>query len=157
MSSWLVVPLVLLAAWLWITGRTLARTRRRLDEAESRLARRFYRLQGRLTEMDATVRELDFERRRRRGEIRFEPETKLRDALAVHPKVREILAAFGLTGEGCSGGGLDESASLAEACRDNGLDAGDVLAALARFVEAPDTPVRAQPSAAKLHRIGKSI
>ena len=60
-----------LVVWLWLVSRSLHKIHRQLDDAESRLARRFYTLQGRLTEMDSIVRELDFERRRAAGEIRF--------------------------------------------------------------------------------------
>jgi hypothetical protein len=137
------------SAVLWSIGRI----RGDLAQAESRLARRFYKLQGQVTDLEATVRELDFEHKRRRGEIRFTAETTLGQALSVHPRVGEILAAFGLTGSGCSGGGLNEAATLARACSDSHVDLRAVLQALAAFVENPDSPVSARPETAKLYRI----
>lgn len=154
MTLWLAAPLVLLIAWLWLTARAIARVRRDLGEAESRLARRFYKLHGRLTEIDTVVRELDFERRRRRGEIRFTAETRVGEALAVHPKVGEILAAYGLAGSGCSGGGGPaEDATLAEVCRNSNLDLRAVLGTMERFLADPDAPIQAQAATAKLHSI----
>lgn len=156
MSPWLAIPFAILLIWLWITARALARIRAQIDEAESRLARRFYGLQGRVTEMDATLRNLEFEHKRSRGEIRFRPETPLSDALSVHPRIREILAAFRLAGSGCPGGGVDESRTLAQACRESNLDLRPVLEALDRFVKDPDAPIEARASAAKLYSIGES-
>lgn len=145
----LVVAVVVLALMI----RRLARLSREIREAEARLARRFYLLQGRVTELDASVRELDFERRRLRGEIRFEPATRLEEAFAVHPRVREILGAFGITGSGCSGGALDESRSIAEACAAASIDPRDVLDALSRFLADPSGRVDAAASSARIYKI----
>lgn len=154
MVLFFVIPLALMIAWLWLTTRAVAKARREVEEAESRLARRFYKLHGRVTEIDSVVRELDFERRRRRGEIRFAAETTVGEALGVHPRIGEIFAAYGLTGSGCSGGGGPaESATLAEVCRGASLDLRAVLATMDRFLEDPDAPIQAQAATAKLHRI----
>jgi hypothetical protein len=153
-SLLLIAPLVLLVAWLWLTTRAVARVRREVGEAESRLARRFYKLHGRVAEIDGLVRELEFERKRRRGEIRFAPETRVAEALAVHPKVGEILAAYGLAGSGCSGGGgPPEDATLAEVCSGARLDLRAVLATMDRFLDNPDAPIQAEPATARLHSI----
>ena len=133
--------------------RRMTRLSGEIREAESRLARRFYLLQGRVTELDATVRELEFERRRLRGEIRFEPGTRLSDAFAVHPRVREILGAFGIRGSGCSGGSLDESRTIAEACGAASLDTRAVLDALGRFLADPSGRVDASAASARIYRI----
>ncbi len=156
--KWLIaIPVLILAATLWLLARAVSRLRRQLGEAESRLARRFYTLQGRVTEIDVTVRELDFEQRRRRGEIRFDASMKVDEAVAIHPKVREIFAAFGITGGGCAGGGVDETQTIAAASRQAALDPADVLEALARFVENPSAPIEARTATAKLYHIGKTV
>jgi hypothetical protein len=147
----LILLAVLLAVLLLL--RRTATVRREVAEAESRLARRFYLLQGKVTEMEAVVRELEFERRRLRGEIRFAPSTRLSEALAVHPRVREILGGFGIAGSGCSGGSLDESRTLAETCAAASLDTRAVLDALGRFLQDPSAPVEARASAARIYRI----
>lgn len=150
------VPLLLLVAGLAVTGlllRRLARLGREIRDAEARLARRFYLLQGKVTELESLVRELEFERRRLRGDIRFEPSMRLEEAFAVHPRVREILAGFGITGSGCSGGSLDESRTIARACADASLDPRAVLDALGRFLADPSTPVPTQAASARIYRI----
>ncbi|MGH2569847.1 MAG: hypothetical protein ACRDGR_01390 [bacterium] len=154
--QWILLTLVaVLIATGWLVARGAARLRQEIGEVESRLARRFYTLQGRITEIDATVRELEFDRKLRRGEIRFDAQMTLGEAAAVHPKVQEIFAAFGLAGGGCSGPGVDGSRTIREACREASLDPGAVLGALARFAEDPSAPVDARASTAKLHRIAK--
>lgn len=149
-NALILAALVVLAVLLF---RKTAIARREVREAESRLARRFYLLQGRVTELDAIVHELDFERRRLRGEIRFLPSTRLQEALAIHPRVREILAGFGISGSGCAGGSLDESRTLAETCAAMSLDTRVVLEALGRFLEDPAGPVEARASAARIYKI----
>lgn len=146
----LLVVMGLGLAWL---ARRVLRLSRDVRDAESRLARRFYHVQGRLTELESLVRELEFDRRRLRGEIRFEPSTKLADALAVHPRVREILAGFGLSGSGCAGGGLDESKTISETCAAASLDTRAVLEALRAFVENPAARVEARAAQARIYRI----
>ena len=144
---------VILAA---ITGRRLGRLDRKLEESESRLGGRIYRMQERLAELEATVRELEFERKRGRGELRIDLGTKLEDAMGIHPRVREILGSYGISGSGCSGGALDESQSIQEACRTASVDPGMVLESLQRFLHDPEdagtTPALSQ---AKLYQIGK--
>ncbi len=146
--------LALLAAA--VLFRRLGKAGRELEAAEARLGRRLYRVQGRLAEIEATVAELEFERRRARGEIRFDARTKLEEAIAVHPRVREILGSFGITGGGCSGGSLDESGSILEACRSASVDPAAVLEALRRFLDDPDRPLStAEATQSKLHQIGR--
>jgi hypothetical protein len=152
MSLTSVLLLLLVAAVVLLVRRT-ARLSREIREAESRLARRFYGIQGRVTELDTLVRELEFERKRIRGEIRFESGTRLSDALAVHPRVREILGGFGLSGSGCAGGGLDESRTISEACAAASLDTRVVLDALRGFVDDPAAKVEVRSAQARIHRI----
>ncbi|MCA9754071.1 MAG: hypothetical protein R3B81_13590 [bacterium] len=142
-----------LAVWIWFSARKMARLSAQIGEAESRLARRVYTLQGRMAELSATVHELDFERRRSRGLIRFAPDMRLEDAFDVHPRVREVFAAFGVGGGGCSGGSVDESRTIADVCRDSSLDSRSVLAALDRFVRDPDGPIEAKAASARIHQI----
>lgn len=143
-----------LAGWVWYSARRMSHNARAISEAESRLARRVYTLQGRLTGVAATVRELEFERLRARGLIRFRPETTLAEAFAVHPRVREVFAAFGLAGGGCAGGsGLDESGTIAQACSEASLDSRAVLEALERFVRDPEGPIEARAASARIHQI----
>jgi hypothetical protein len=140
-----------------ITGRRLGRLDRKLEEAESRLGGRVYRMQGRIAELEATVRELEFERRRGRGELRIDLGTKLEDAMEIHPRVREILGSYGISGSGCAGGGLDESRSIREACRAASVDPAIVLESLQRFLNDPeDSGTPAPVAQAKLYQIGKN-
>jgi hypothetical protein len=153
MGTLATVALAIAFVGLGLLLRRTARLGREIREAEARLARRFYLLQGRVTQLDAAVNELQFERRRLRGEIRFEPGTRLDEAIGVHPRVREILGGFGISGSGCSGGSLDESQTLAQACAAASLDVRAVLDTLARFLEDPAAPVEARASAARIYRI----
>jgi len=140
----------------WALYGLVARVRLRdeISAAESRLSRRLYLLQGRVAELSATVQQLDFERRLARGEIRFAADMPLKDAYAVHPRVREVFAAFGLAGQGCSSGSAaPDHQTIAQACRAASLDPQAVLRALDGFLADPDGPIRTSTATARLYRI----
>ncbi|MBZ0267482.1 hypothetical protein K8I85_04955 [bacterium] len=156
MSLYLLTGLgiVALAVVLVFTHWSRLRLRDEISAAESRVSRRVVLLQGRVAALSATVQRLEFERRNARGEIRFEASMTLDDAYAVHPRVREIFAAFGLGASGCSGGGApDASRTIAETCGEASLDVDSVLAALRTFLRDPDGPLQTEPASARLHRI----
>jgi hypothetical protein len=146
---------IVVLAWALYGHISRIRLRDEIGASESRLSRRVYLLQGRLAELAATVQQLDFERRNARGEIRFTPDTTLGDAYAVHPRVREVFAAFGLSGgQGCSPGAApEETQTIAQVCRAASLDAQNVLQALESFLADPAGPIRTSPATAKLYRI----
>jgi hypothetical protein len=150
-----ILALLLLFLLSWAFGRKLGKLRRELEESEARLGRRLFRVQGRLAEIEATLGELDFDRRRGRGEIHFDPGMKIEDAMAVHPRIREILGSFGISGSGCAGGALDETQSIREACRSASVDPSAVLEALRRFIAEPEKKVPSETVQAKLYQIGK--
>lgn len=148
---------IAVAALSWFLVRRLGIQRRELKEAEERLGRRIYRVQGRLAEIESLVRELEFEKKRLRGEIRIEAGMKIEEAFEIHPRVREILGTYGISGGGCSGGSLDEGVSIRDACALASVDPAAVLDSLRRFVADPravNTPEIAR--SAKLYSIGKS-
>lgn len=130
------------------------RLRDEISAAESRVSRRIVLLQGRVAQLSATVQRLEFERRNARGEIRFEPSMTLEEAYAVHPRVAEIFASFGLGGSGCSGGGAPDAArTIAQTCAEASLDVQTVMGSLRSFLRDPDGPLQAEPASARLHRI----
>lgn len=145
--------LILIAGWGLFSHRRWVRLRDEVSASESRLARRIYLIQSRVAELDTTVHMLEFERRRARGEIRFTPGMTLDEAFSIHPRVREIFAAFGMSGQGCSGAAPAESKSIRDACSDGSLDPRSVIEALDRFLLEPDAPIEARAATAKLYRI----
>lgn len=150
----LAVLTVLILGWALYGFVARIRLRDEIGAAESRLSRRVYLLQGRLAELSATVQQLDFERRNARGEIRFTADTTLGEAYSVHPRVREVFAAFGLSGQGCSSGATaPDHQTIAQACRDASLDPNAVLQALDRFLADPAGPISTSPATARLYRI----
>jgi hypothetical protein len=52
----------------------------------------------------------------------------VREVIALHPQAQEVLAGFHLGG--CSSCAVDPDASLADVCRQSGVDVGLVLANL---------------------------
>jgi hypothetical protein len=135
------IGLMLAGLWigLWIGIRRISRLRARVEEMKRLHDRRFYPLQRRVSQVESAIGAIEFDRRRERGEIRFEPEMTLGELMAVHPRVREILAFYGLTRD--RGSHETEDSTLARACADAGVDAQQVLEALYRFAADPSHPI----------------
>jgi hybrid cluster-associated redox disulfide protein len=94
--------------------------------------RRLYLAQARLNELEGTVqRERQALRsliRRQSGGPLFEPSMKIADAIAIDPRVRDVLAQFHLGG--CSSCVINEEHSLEQAATSYGVDIERLIAAL---------------------------
>jgi hybrid cluster-associated redox disulfide protein len=94
--------------------------------------RRLYLVQTRLNELESTVqREVQALRglmRQQSGDPRFESTMKIVDAIAIDPRVRDVLAQFHLGG--CSSCAVDEDHTIAQAAMSYGVDLDLLMAAL---------------------------
>jgi hybrid cluster-associated redox disulfide protein len=94
--------------------------------------RRLYLTQARLNELESLVqRELQTVRalvRRQSGDRFFEPTMKIADAVAIDPRVREVLARFHLGG--CSSCAINEEHTIEQAALSYGVDLERLMVAL---------------------------
>jgi hybrid cluster-associated redox disulfide protein len=125
--------LVALAAFgaLGIATITLLR-QRSWREALRDAQRRLYLTQARLNELESmaqqelqTIRALV---RRQSDGLFFEPTMKIADAIAIDPRVRELLAQFHLGG--CSSCAINEEHTIEQAALSYDVDLGRLMAAL---------------------------
>lgn len=111
-----------LALTTWLRVRSL---RESLQEAH----RRLYLAQARLNELEQTVhkevRALRADIRRQAGESRFDPRMKLADAIAIDPRVREVLAQFHLGG--CQACAVDEEATIEQTAMTHGVNIDQLM------------------------------
>jgi hybrid cluster-associated redox disulfide protein len=125
--------LVALAAFgaLSIAAITLLR-QRSWREALRDAQRCLYLTQTRLNELESIVqKELQTVRalaRRQSGSLFFEPAMKIADAIAIDPRVREVLAQFHLGG--CSSCAINEEHTIEQAALSYGVDLERLMAAL---------------------------
>jgi hybrid cluster-associated redox disulfide protein len=124
------IGLMALAA-LAIAALSLFR-QRFLREALRDAQRRLYLAQARVSELDSTVqKELQTLRgliRRQTGGLRFEATMKITDAIAIDPRIRDVLAQFHLGG--CSSCAVNEDHTIAQAAMSYGVDLDRLMAAL---------------------------
>jgi len=106
--------------------------------------RRLYLTQARLNELESLVqKELQTVRalvRRPSGDRFFEPTMKIADAIAIDPRVREVLARFHLGG--CSSCAINEEHTIEQAALSYGADLERLMVALAAL----STGQEARPS-----------
>ena len=111
--------------------------------------RRLYLAQARLNELESTVqKELQALRsvmRRQSGGPPFEPSMKLAEAIALDPRVRDILAQFHLGG--CSACAVNEEHTIEQAAMSYGVDLDRLMVALTASSTGQDPePLARQPS-----------
>jgi hybrid cluster-associated redox disulfide protein len=105
---------------------------RSLRDSLREAQRRLYLAQARLNELENTVqRELQALRavmRRQSGGPIFEPTMRIADAVALDPRVRDVLAQFHLGG--CSSCAINEEHTIAQAAASYGVDLAHLMASL---------------------------
>jgi len=89
-----------------------------------------------MEELRKQIRRLDFESKWRAGRIRITPEMRIADILAIHPRMKEVLAGVHLGG--CSSCAASESESLAAGAASYGLDVGSIMSEINKFLADPD-------------------
>jgi hybrid cluster-associated redox disulfide protein len=103
--------------------------------------RRLYLVQARLNEVERTVerelRGLHAVVRRQSGSPRIEPTMKIADAIAVDPRIHDILAQFHLGG--CNSCAINEEHTIEQAAMSYGVNLDHVMAALAGLVREQET------------------
>ena len=103
-----------------------------LSRAQSSL----FNLRGELNEareeLEGSLTDLRVETKRRAGELKFEPSMTISDAMAVHPRVVDVLASFHLGG--CSHCAISDVDTLEGACQSYGVDQAGLMKALDALV-----------------------
>ncbi len=89
-----------------------------------------------MEELRQQIRRLDFEIKRRAGELTISPEMSIADILAIHPRMKEVLAGVQLGS--CSGCAASGNESLAAGAASYGLDINLIMGEIHRFLTDPD-------------------
>lgn len=125
-AALIIAIVALLAAFLAV--RRASGLQERLDRANSTV----FELHGALKELEGRlgqqITDLQLNLRQRSGEAIFRPDMTIAEALAVHPKVNEVLAGFHLGG--CSHCAVSDVDTIQGACQTYGLDEKALMAAL---------------------------
>jgi hybrid cluster-associated redox disulfide protein len=112
-------------------------------EALRDVQRRLYLTQARLNELESIMqRELQSVRalvRRQSGGPLFESTMKIADAIAIDPRVRDVLAQFHLGG--CSSCAINEEHTIEQAAMNYGIDLGRLMATLTALSNGQEPPL----------------
>ncbi len=152
MVTWVALLAALVALGLvWKLNGELATATRRLD----RYNRALFEAADEIRQVrESTAAELAGLRglvRRQAGEAVFTPELTVREALATHPQVEQVLAGFHLGG--CSHCAVEPDDTLGNVCVQHGLDATVLLSNLNLLVSGPTNGHAAAPVLVKLPNV----
>ncbi|MGQ9490653.1 MAG: hypothetical protein ACUVR4_10395 [Anaerolineae bacterium] len=100
----------------------------RLDRSDSALYELRSALKATNQQLDEKISDLKLSMRRQAGEEIFRPEMTIAEAMEVHPRVGEVLAAFHLGG--CSQCAVSEVDTIEGACQSYGIDQQALMQAL---------------------------
>lgn len=104
----------------------------RLDRSDSALYELRSALKATNQQLDEKISDLKLSMRRQAGEEIFRPEMTIAEAMEVHPRVEEVLAAFHLGG--CSQCAVSEVDTIEGACQSYGIDQQALMQALNSLV-----------------------
>lgn len=125
-AALIIAVVALLAAFLAV------RRASSLQEQLDNVNRTTFELRGALNELDERLGQelkvLRLSLRQQSGETIFRPDMTIAEALAVHPKVNEVLGNFHLGG--CSHCAVSDVDTIQGACQTYGLDEKALMAAL---------------------------
>lgn len=132
------IAVAALAAYTFILGQRVKSAQRRTEQLTDRLYSWGSETRTLIDEMRKQIRRLDFEIKRRAGEIEISPEARVSDLLLLHPRMKEVLD--GLQQGGCGSGGCSSGSpeTLAATAATVGASIDAVLAEIQRFLQDPD-------------------
>jgi hybrid cluster-associated redox disulfide protein len=129
---------------------------RSLRESLQDARRRLYLAQARLNELESAMqKELQSLRavvRQHIGSAVFEPTMRIAEAIAIDPRVRDVLAQFHLGG--CSSCAINEEHSIAQAALSYSIDVGRLMAAL-EALQSESQSLQSRPSQSSLLQLSE--
>jgi hybrid cluster-associated redox disulfide protein len=151
--AWLALIVAVVALGLvWKLNSELATATRRLDRYNKALFDANDEIRRLREEVEENVASLRVALRQRQGTVAFEPEMTVREALMLHPQAEQVLAGFHLGG--CSHCAVEPNETLAEACRQHGVDVQMLVGNLNLLVQAgQDVSANAANGAPQLVKI----
>jgi hybrid cluster-associated redox disulfide protein len=132
MDTVAVIVAVVALAFAYLAMHRSNMVNRRLGTAETDLARVRTELTATRSQLEARLRDAT-EARRKPEPIKFLPTMSIKEAVALHPGVADVLASFNLSG--CSSCAISDVDTLEGACRTYGVDEKTLMNALTRLAE----------------------
>jgi hybrid cluster-associated redox disulfide protein len=134
-----IIALVVAAAALVVAYMAVRRAGA-VDLRLSRVSDSLFGLRTEVTEgqakLAAQIADLRLDQRRQSGELKFEPQMTISEALQLHPRVAELLSSFHLGG--CSQCAVSDVDTIEGACQTYGIDQAALMQALNLLIEPAD-------------------
>jgi hybrid cluster-associated redox disulfide protein len=132
----LYVLLVALALYSWFAHRRIKNLSKRLDQINDRLYHWGAESRNSFEGLHKAIQGIDLDIKRRAGELRVTSDMLIADVLAIHPRMKEVLAAMHLGG--CSSCSTSAAETLGEGAASYDLDTERILEEVNKFLADPD-------------------
>lgn len=133
----LFAALLVVGVYAFLAGQRAKAAQLKAEQMNDRLYSWGSETRTMMAELTKQIKRLDFELKRQAGEIVVTPGMRIADILAIHPRMKEVLAGLHLGG--CSSCATSDEETLAATAASNGRDLEAILSEIRRFLESPDT------------------
>lgn len=135
----LVAAVAFLAVWCFLLGRRTKIQARRIEQLSDRLYSWGAETRSLIEEVRGRLKILDMNSRRNSGEKVVSPEMLIADVLAIHPRMKDVLASMHLGG--CNSCSVSSAETLGQGAASYGLDIDEILAEIEKFLANPEAYV----------------
>lgn len=132
----LYVLLVALALYSWFAHRRIKNLSKRLDQINDRLYHWGAESRTSFEGLQKAIQGIDLDIKRRAGELRVTPDMLIADVLAIHPRMKDVLAAMHLGG--CSSCSTSTAETLGQGAASYDLDTEKILEEVNAFLADPE-------------------
>lgn len=138
MSSYILwAALALLGGYCFLLGRRTRSQSQRIEQLSDRLYSWGAETRSHIEEVRGLIKAMEMRARRSAGEQVVSPDMLIADVLAIHPRMKEVLAGMHLGG--CNSCSVSTVETLGQGAASYGLNIDEILAEIEKFLAAPDS------------------
>ncbi len=125
-----------LSLYCFLIGRRTKSQSQRIEQLSDRLYSWGAETRSYIDEVRGELKVIEMKSRRSSGEQVISPDMLIADVLAIHPRMKDVLASMHLGG--CNSCSVSSSETLGEGAASYGLDVDEILGEIDKFLSSPD-------------------
>ena len=132
----LCATVVVLAVWCFLLGRRTKSQAQRIEQLSDRLYGWGAETRSYIDELRGHLKIIEMKARRSGGEQVVSPDMLISEILAIHPRMKEVLASMHLGG--CNSCSVSFSETLGQGAASYGLSIDEIMNEIDKFLEDPE-------------------
>ncbi len=133
----LTIGLVVMGGYCFLLGRRSKAQTQRIEQLSDRVYSWGSETRSYIDEIRGQLKVIELKSRRNRGEQVVSPEMLISEVLAIHPRMKEVLASMHLGG--CNSCSVSSSETLGQGAASYGLNIHEILAEIDKFLADPSS------------------